>query len=255
MLKERASNFFVGNISKELAFFGVDVRAFGKGSAVSDLNLILESSILGVRLGKEVNYSLFKGAERSAIKKGINNAKVLTLVDVDGVLVSQIHIAGEVLRTPEFYKDPLMTVREKGRISFSNLRWLANVVKASGETYLWSSRINLSDENLARNPLLRYAYHLAQDTIDYFPFMGQSTVTKLEKNIGQDKLVVVPGKNTQNSKEAVIKTAIKRINDDYWDLIYLIGSSYFDRRIAVHIAKNIIPSNKLTLFDAGHLIF
>lgn len=216
-------------------------RVFSLGDGFNGgLEEILTCSLLGPNELRETKN--FSPWEQELLKLPREGYRIITICDFDGV-----------------FTDPLQGIfsGNERTISLRDFRILREILKASDASFLLTSRI---DPDLIRErfPFLRWLINrFERSGIDNFPFFNQSAVTKLERR-SKNKLAVVIGKSLKVSERTEqIRKIIEKFIDksDLPFIIYIIGSSIFDRRAVLRLCQNNPQwAQRIVFFDTGHLV-
>lgn len=230
-------------ISLKIQETGARVVSLGNGFYKPPLDRVLNESLLGMRLGRKFDLTSLSQQEIIALRN--EHPYILTITDLDGVLSQPL--AGMILK------------RER-KIPFNRLLFLKNLVRASNETWLLTSRFD-SEVVREKFPFLRGIVNFFQkNRIDSFPFLSSSNISDLER-VFKGKLAVQNHKSLDPEKRSeqlknIIFSSLKR---NVWPnnrpyVIYIIGSSVFDRRAVLNFCL-LYPeiASHLVYFDTVHL--
>lgn len=247
-LLNRLSVWEAKRVSKKVVELGGRTCLIGNGDDFLNLDQVLSGSLLGKRIpGCQVDLGVLSPYELSLQDK---KHKILVVVDLDGVVVSPFHIAREILTSPESWLGGLEELKRRGRIKLENLRWLSKVVKAADMTVLWTSRLSLEENS----PFSRWITHLAEDTIDYFPFFSPDTVRRV-KQWGGGKLRAEPKKPLGRRSQTLEKIVENTGSLNRWDMVYYVGSSHFDRKAVLELLQRRSDLvQRIVFFDTCHLV-
>lgn len=249
----RTENFNPGLLDRafiggKIAETGAKVIFLGDGiKRFLSFDEIFKQSLLGVRLGLSVNPDSLSDYERKIMEL---NYHILTISDWDGV-----------------FANPLLAVFNKNerKISLDAFRVLKKLSRASDDFYLLTSRFD-AEEIREQIPFLRGLINFFQNgAIDFFPFLGGSSVTRLEKFGDRFKGKKGEGVGVLSGKSLNVferKEQLEKLIEDFLErngqnsVAYIIGSSVFDRRAVLGLCqkdKNL--AQKIIYIDMGHLIF
>lgn len=226
-------------IEKKIEKLGARVVPLGNGFS-EQLERIFTNSLLGVGGGLVVDHSVLSPWEQKLFQLPRDKYRVLVILDFDGVFVSPLNAA--------------FSRRQRT----AAIRPFMRIIRGSDATFLLTSRI---DPDLVREkfPFLRgLVSKFERRGIDCFPFFNQSAVTKLER-WGKDKLAVEIGKSFRIKRRRMQMEEIitNLISSDSMTpfVIYIIGSSVFDRRAVLRLCQtypDLAPM--IVYFDTGHLL-
>lgn len=214
----------------------------------ANLEKIFQASLLGLRLKNkvEVDKNALSPYERSLINQ---EARILTIIDWDGVMGSPLHTVLKFAQKPASWKGGFGEMKKLGRVNLGEWRWFKKMAQASDYLVVWSSRFLVDEES----PLSFLAKPFAAP-ISYWPFFDKSSLRRLSL-IEPNKIEVWPQKPLLNRKTSLEKiiggTTIKS-----WEMIYYVGSSHFDRQtVRRFVKKNPHLAPRFVFFDTSHLIF
>ncbi len=197
----------------------IECRKIAEGGANPDLYKIFERSIMGNRLPDKTHASnpqYLSEYEKSLL---VGNAKVLVVMDFDGVMVSPVHVQ---------------------KAGFERIFLFTRLVKAADKLVLWTNRLMPDKGKLAQSGT--------------FPFLGANLAKRIE-DLGRDQtgstnVEVRGGKSRGGAKELG-----NIIHADDYDMIYIIGSSGFDRKIVTKLAYTTPDPRKVVYMDTCHFLF
>jgi|GEM_PF-2895339 len=241
-------------VARKLAELGSCARLIGNGDSQPQLGLVFRRSLLGDRLGIDVDREVLTAHEKE-LRTG--DFKALAIIDMDGVMGSPVHAAGKFLSTPSLWARGLDGVKAAGRIPREDWRWLQDVVRAADESVLWTSRFSPKEESLGKYPFLRWIVAMADrgEGVTYFPFLTPRAVARLRtlgETGGNCKLAVQPCKSFRGGRAEALEKMCDRSSAG---IIYYIGSSHFDRRAVLDLVRkrpDLAP--KIVFFDTCHLV-
>lgn len=235
----------IARVGRQIEETGARYVVLGNGFE-HPLNLVFIQSLLGERLGMGIRSEELSPTEHLLLKKG-NNFWIITLCDMDGVLVSPMQaVCGD---------------RNERKIPLERFRWLRLLIKASDAVALLTSRVDPGPLREKYPPLKGIIDKFQNTVIDTFPFLDGASVTRLER-WGRGKLVVEAGKSfviSARSKQLkrVIEESLKSLAQgaELPFIVYIIGSSIFDRRSVLRLClANPQLAPRVVYFDTGHLI-
>jgi len=207
---------------KFLEQYGARGEIIGDGKN-ADLERIFQQSLLGFRLKDrvEVDKAALNSYEQSLINQ---NARLLAIVDWDGVMGSPSHAFLRFAQNPPSWPKGLKRIKEFGRIGLKEWRWFKKTARASNHLVVWSSRRLINDE-LSLNRLLVKPF---EGPISSWPFFDVPSLRRIAL-INPNKIEVWPQKPLLARKQSLRKI-IKLTTTKSWEMIYYIGSSHFDRQ-------------------------
>jgi len=214
----------------------------------ADLGKIFQASLLGLRLKNkvEVDKNALSAYERSLINQ---DARLLTIVDWDGVMGSPLHTVLKFAQKPASWKGGFEEMKKLGQVNLEEWCWFKKMAQASDYLAIWSSRFLVDEES----PLSFLAKPFAAP-ISYWPFFDKSSLRRLSL-IEPNKIEVWPQKPLLGRKTSLEKI-IGGTTTKSWEMIYYVGSSHFDRQTVRHfIKKNPHLAPRFAFFDTSHLIF
>jgi len=214
----------------------------------ADLEKIFQTSLLGLRLKNkvEIDKNALRPYERSLANQ---DARLLTIIDWDGVMGSPLHTVLKFAQKPASWKGGFGEMKKLGRVNLGEWRWFKKMAQASDYLVVWSSRFLVDEES----PLSFLAKPFAAP-ISYWPFFDKSSLYRLTL-IEPNKIEVWPQKPLLG-RQASLEKIIGKTNIESWDMIYYVGSSHFDRQTVRRFVKeNPHLAPRFAFFDTSHLIF
>ena len=214
----------------------------------TDLGKIFQQSLLGLRLKNkvEVDKNALSPYERSLINQ---DARLLTIIDWDGVMGSPLHTVLKFAQKPASWKGGFGEIKKLGRVNLEEWRWIKKMARASDYLVVWSSRFLVDEES----SLNFFAKPFAAP-ISYWPFFDKSSLRRLIL-IEPNKIEVWPQKPLLGRKTSLEKI-IGGTTTKSWEMIYYVGSSHFDRQtVRRFVKKNPHLAPRFVFFDTSHLIF
>ncbi len=205
------------NSREHLAERSIETRVIGMGGKKVDPADILRNTVLGYRLNDE-KYAPNEEVLSEYEKSLGDDAKVLIVMDFDGVMISPIHL--------------------ERKVGFKKMYVLSRLVKAADKMVVWTNRLMPQKGRLAGS--------------GRFPFMGKNLATRIE-DLGRDpqtgitNVEVRAGKSQDGSR--VLQ---KMIDKGDFEMVYFVGSSKLDRGIVEGL--NIADPKKFVYLDTGHYI-
>ena len=228
-----------------LQTLGATSRIIGNGNSRPCLEKVLSQSLLGCQIKIKVEEEVLTSYERSLIDQ---NPQILSIVDWDGIMGSPLHALTKFSSSPCLWSKGLEGLKKAGNISRQEWAWFKNMIYASSHLVVWSSRLT-PDENF----ILRFLAKPFSGSIDYFPFLDDSSKARM---VGkrQNKVEVWAQKplfRRKQTMEQIVNCGTKKD----WDMIYYVGSSLLDRKAAREfVAQNPLLSYRFCFFDTGHLV-
>ena len=213
----------------------------------ADLEKIFQASLLGLRLKNkvEVDKNALSPYERSLINQ---EARILTIVDWDGVMGSPLHTVLKFAQKPASWKGGFGEIKKLGRVNLGEWRWLKKMAQASDYLAVWSSRFLVDEESS-----LSFFTKPFAAPISYWPFFDKSSLRRLTL-IEPNKIEVWPQKPLLGRKTSLEKI-IGGTTTKSWEMIYYVGSSHFDRQtVRRFIKKNPHLAPRFAFFDTSHLL-
>lgn len=197
----------------------------------SVLSKLLRSSLLGERAGVKEIGPLSALEERLLLN--IERTKILTIMDFDGVVFSPWNF---LLETAKGNFD----FQRTAKVGLANWRFLREIVRASDQTYILTSRRELPGK-----------------TIHGFPFIDNWMIKKMEDKIGtvdEPKILkVIPDKPLFDKGERIGEMIEKAGFEP--DIIYVVISSRKDREaIKTFLTNNPKFAPRMVIFDTAHLV-
>lgn len=214
----------------------------------TDLGKIFQQSLLGLRLKNkvEVDKNALSPYERSLINQ---EARILTIIDWDGVMGSPLHTVLKFAQKPASWKGGFGEIKKLGRVNLREWRWFKKMAQASDYLVVWSSRFLINEESS-----LSFLAKPFEGPVSYWPFFNESSLRRLSL-IEPDKIEVWPQKPLLDRKASLAKI-IGGTTTKSWEMIYYVGSSHFDRQtVRRFVKKNPHLAPRFAFFDTSHLIF
>ena len=112
----------------------------------TDLGKIFPQSLLGLRLKNkvEVDKNALSPYEQSLINQ---DARLLTIIDWDGVMGSPLHAVLKFAQKPTSWKGGFGEIKKLGRVNRGEWRWFKKMAQASDYLVVWSSRFLVNEES------------------------------------------------------------------------------------------------------------
>jgi len=239
----RAEAEITKNFLEERGGRGVILGNGGKAS----LEKIFQTSLLGLRLKnkEEVNQAVLNSYERNLAKQ---DARLLTIVDWDGVMGSPLHTVLRFIQEPSSWGGGFKEMKKMGQVNLREWRWFKKMAQASDYLVVWSSRLLVNEGS----PLSFIAKPF-EGAISYWPFFDNRSLRRLAL-IEPNKVSAWP-KKPLLGRQAALEKIIGETNIESWDMIYYVGSSHFDRQaVRRFVKKNPHLAPRFVFFDTSHLI-
>ena len=243
---------------KVLAEEGACSRIIGRGGDV-DLQRIIDNSILALRAGR--GFSPIGGPTRleSSLleNSGIDGIRVLSVLDLDGIIVSPANIACRFLE--ELAKGrpgPLIeNLLATGRISRDNLLALKEISGLADDTYIWTSRF------FVKKRFERFLGPL-DGRISYFPFMTETSADRITewtagggtKGSGRGAKVITNKTLVGDPGLTLDRLILNEDGVSKYDLVYYAGSSPRDRKaVEGFLRRHPELAERIVFLDGAHL--
>lgn len=213
----------VAEFKTEMARSGIDVVQISHGEKDPHLDELLRQSVLGTRTSQYSNVYNLSPYEQELVKKE-PPAKILLVVDLDGVVVSPGHL--------------------QTHAGLLNLLHLARMAKASDKVVIYTGRF------LPEKGPLAYS--------GYFPHLGKKVSDRIIKalsghNSDEDKVTIVH-KPVNADPHQLLDMMNGDIDGSPIDQLIYAGSSESDREIVRKLSKlsEFINRKRFKYFDTGH---
>lgn len=209
---------------------GIESRMLRTNGVPVNLYDVFDRSLLG----ENPDQQRLSEREQLLLKK--ENPHIVSVVDFDGVFCNPYKVACEYLGRHD--------AEARGNL---NLPWLSRVARRSNPAIVWTNRILLTDALLEKNLLARLAHRPFAAPIDRFPFIDESSITRLEK-LGRGNLAVIPQKWSPDSLEIM-----RQLLPEDFDMLYFVGSSGADCRALLQLVEAAkLDKASVVHFDTGH---
>jgi len=200
---------------EHLAEKSIETRALGRGGKNVNPGDILRNTVLGKRLNDE-NFTPEEGILSEYEKNLPDDARVLLVMDYDGVMISLAHL-------------------EK-KVGFKKMYLFSRLIKAADNLVVWTNRLMPQNEKLANS--------------GQFPFLGKKLAERIEK-LGYDPATKTTNVQIRAGKSRSGARRLQQMIDEGGhDMVYFVGSSKLDRRIAEGV--KIADPRKFVYMDTGH---
>jgi len=207
----------MANAREYLVEKSIETRVIGMGGKKVDPGDILRNTVLGYRLNDE-KYAPNEKVLSEYEKSLGDDAKVLIVMDFDGVMISPTHL--------------------ERKVGFKKMYVLSRLVKAADKMVVWTNRLMPQKGRFAK--------------LGFFPFLGKNIAERLE-NLGRDAQTGETNVDVRTGKSRFGTQGLQEMIDEgSYDMVYFVGSSKLDREIVKGL--NLKDPEKFVYMDTGHYV-